>query len=72
MVCGHFCPKDHQQHLMLAEFYSKINVSDWDLSSLGLRENWENGERSRHYPYKTATWPQSQPLPNPSQRRDMT
>ena len=24
---GHFCPKDHQQHLMLAEFYSKINVS---------------------------------------------
>jgi hypothetical protein len=24
---GHFCPTDHQQHLMLAEFYSKINVS---------------------------------------------
>src|SRR5258707_9711742 len=24
---GHFCPKDHQQHLDLAAFYSKINVA---------------------------------------------
>ena len=24
---GHFCPKDHQQHLELAAFYSKIAVS---------------------------------------------
>ena len=24
---GHFCPKDHQQHLMLAEFYTKVNVA---------------------------------------------
>lgn len=24
---GHFCPKDHQQHLMLAAFYSKIVVA---------------------------------------------
>jgi len=146
---GHFCPKDHQQHLMLSEFFSKINVSytkivtistdplmelnefrssvgaqwpflsdvqrivqkdldiqeytdpthnpmiphtivlepglivykiyngywfwgrpsaedlwhdlrmvfqkvrpDWDLSAPGLRENWEKGDRSRHFPYK--------------------
>ncbi len=24
---GHFCPKDHQQHLELAAFYSKISVA---------------------------------------------
>src|SRR5690242_11212272 len=24
---GHYCPKDHQQHLALAEFYPKIAVS---------------------------------------------
>jgi peroxiredoxin len=24
---GHFCPKDHQQHLELADFYSKIAVA---------------------------------------------
>ncbi len=24
---GHFCPKDHQQHLELAAFYSRIQVS---------------------------------------------
>ncbi len=24
---GHFCPKDHQQHLELAAFYPKISVA---------------------------------------------
>src|SRR5206468_9000913 len=24
---GHYCPKDHQQHLDLAAFYTKINVA---------------------------------------------
>ncbi len=27
---------------------------DWDLSSPGLRENWETGDRSMHYSYKEA------------------
>ena len=146
---GHFCPKDHQQHLELAAFYSKIAVAytqivtiatdnlyelnefrasvgaqwtflsdigrriqkdldiqeytdsthnpmiphtlvlepglkiykiyngywfwgrpstdelrqdlravmqknrpDWDLSAPGLRENWETGDHSLHYPYQ--------------------
>jgi peroxiredoxin len=146
---GHFCPKDHQQHLELAEFYPRIAVAytqvvtistdnilalnefrmsvgaqwtflsdagrkvqkdleiqeytdphhdpmiphtlvlkpglvihsiyngywfwgrpsvedlrrdlrevtreirpDWDLSAPGLREAWESGDRSRHYPYR--------------------
>jgi peroxiredoxin len=148
---GHFCPKDHQQHLELAAFYSKIAVGytqivtistdnileanefrlsvgaqwtflsdagrhvqkdldiqeytdphhdpmiphtlvlrpglvihsiyngywfwgrpsaddlrrdlrevtreirpDWDLSAPGLRENWDAGDHSRHYPYQEA------------------
>jgi peroxiredoxin len=25
---------------------------DWDLSTPGLREAWESGDRSRHYPYR--------------------
>jgi peroxiredoxin len=27
--------------------------SDWDLTAPGLREAWEAGDRSRHYPYAT-------------------
>src|SRR5437667_360800 len=59
---GHYCPKDHQQHLELANFYSKIAVAytrvvtrkvrpDWDLSTPGLRESWE-ADKTLHYPYK--------------------
>jgi peroxiredoxin len=27
---------------------------DWDLSAPGLREAWDGGDRSRHYPYRPA------------------
>jgi hypothetical protein len=27
---------------------------DWDLTAPGLREAWESGDRSRHYPYRPA------------------
>jgi peroxiredoxin len=27
---------------------------DWDLATPGLRENWESGDRSMHYPYQHA------------------
>jgi peroxiredoxin len=27
---------------------------DWDITAPGLREEWENGDRSRHYPYPPA------------------
>jgi peroxiredoxin len=27
---------------------------DWDLSTAGLREAWDAGDRSRHYPYRAA------------------
>ena len=41
---GHYCPKEHQQHLELAANYPKI--ADWDLSTPGLREAWAAGDRS--------------------------
>jgi peroxiredoxin len=100
---GHYCPKEHQQHLELAAFYPKIAVAytqivtiatddhhtlqefrasvgagwtflsdperriqkdlaiqdlrvvtseiraGWDLSTPGLREAWEMGDRSRFH-----------------------
>ena len=27
---------------------------DWDLAAPGLRERWESGDRSHHYPYRAA------------------
>ena len=27
---------------------------DWDLSAPGIRENWDTGDHSRHYPYQPA------------------
>jgi peroxiredoxin len=30
---------------------------DWDLSTAGLRENWETGDHSGHYPYQPAKPP---------------
>jgi peroxiredoxin len=34
----------------LREVTRKIRP-DWDLSAPGLRENWEQGDKSKHYPY---------------------
>ncbi len=28
---------------------------DWDLSAPGLRENWDEGDRTQHYPYTGRT-----------------
>ncbi|MBN9387297.1 MAG: redoxin domain-containing protein [Chloroflexi bacterium] len=35
----------------LREVFQKVRP-DWDLSKPGLRENWESGDHSLHYPYK--------------------
>jgi hypothetical protein len=35
----------------LREVFQKVRP-DWDLSAPGLRENYEQGDRSRHYPYR--------------------
>jgi peroxiredoxin len=28
---------------------------DWDLAAAGLREEWDGGDHSRHYPYRSAS-----------------
>jgi hypothetical protein len=52
---GHFCPKDHQQHLELAAFYPKIAVAytkivtiSTDIRRQGVRGN--RGDRQRQSP----------------------
>lgn len=36
----------------LREVFRKVRP-DWDPTALGLRENWESGDRSMHYPYNS-------------------
>jgi peroxiredoxin len=35
----------------LREVFQKVRP-DWDLNANGLRENWEDGEKQLHFPYK--------------------
>ena len=46
---GRPSPEDLRQDLR--EVTRKIRP-DWDLSAPGLRENWEEGDKKLHYPYK--------------------
>lgn len=58
---GNYCPKEHQQHLELAAFESKIKIRpDWDLSAPGLREAWDVGDYSRFHGWDRRA-PQSMP-----------
>jgi hypothetical protein len=41
-------PEDLRQDLRVV---TQKNRPDWDLSTAGLRENWE-GDKKLHYPYK--------------------
>ena len=41
---GHFCPKDHQQHLELAEFYPRIAVSYTKIVTVSTDPLMELGE----------------------------
>ena len=74
LACGHYCPKEHQQHLDLAAFQSKIAVAwrdlraataeirpDWDLSTPGLREAWEDGDLSHFHGWDQRTAPAPAP-----------
>ena len=45
---GHYCPEELRSDLRAIT--RKIRP-DWDLSAPGLRENWERGDKSQHYPY---------------------
>lgn len=41
---GHFCPKDHQQHLELATFYSKIAVAYTQIVTISTDNILESNE----------------------------
>jgi peroxiredoxin len=41
---GHFCPKDHQQHLDLASFYTKIAVSYTQIVTIATDNQFEINE----------------------------
>jgi len=41
---GHFCPKDHQQHLDLAAFYSKIAVAYTQIVTISTDNIFESNE----------------------------
>ena len=41
---GHYCPKEHQQHLQLAGFYSQINVSYTAIATISTDEHHASQE----------------------------
>lgn len=43
-------PSDEDLWRDLREIFRKL--PDWDITAPGLRENWEEGAQSKHYPYK--------------------
>lgn len=45
-------PSPEELRRDLREVFMKVRP-DWDLSAPGLREEWEGGDRSRHYPYRS-------------------
>lgn len=47
---GRPSPEDLRQDLR--QLFMEIRP-DWDLKRPGLRENWEQGDRSLHYPYQS-------------------
>jgi peroxiredoxin len=46
-------PSTHELGQDLREVTRRIRP-DWDITAPGLREEWESGDRSRHYPYADA------------------
>jgi peroxiredoxin len=46
---GRPSPEDLRQDLRAV--FQKVR-RDWDPSAPGLRENWESGDRTLHYPYR--------------------
>jgi peroxiredoxin len=38
---GHYCPKEHQQHLELAGFYPKINVAYTQIATISTDDHYE-------------------------------
>src|SRR4051794_37769114 len=41
---GHYCPKEHQQHLQLAAFYSQINVAYTQVATISTDDQHTSQE----------------------------
>jgi peroxiredoxin len=41
---GHYCPKEHQQHLELAAFYPKINVAYTQIATISTDDHHASHE----------------------------
>src|SRR4029079_5875447 len=41
---GHYCPKEHQQHLQLAPFYPQINVAYTQIATISTDEHHTSQE----------------------------
>ena len=56
---GHFCPKDHQQHLELAAFYSRINVAYTQIATIATAPAQKTGQHPT-----LPLWPNGNPEPS--------
>jgi peroxiredoxin len=55
---GHYCPKEHQQHLQLAAFYSQINVAYTRIATIST----DDAHTSQEFRNSVgAQWPRSSP-----------
>jgi len=62
---GHYCPKEHQQHLELAGFYPKIAVAYTQIATIATDEHHELQESGR----RSAPSGRSSPTRDASSRR---
>jgi peroxiredoxin len=65
---GHYCPKEHQQHLDLASFYPKIAVSYTHVVTIST----DDTTRSRSSVLRSARSGPSYPILNGQSRRTST
>ena len=65
---GHFCPKDHQQHLELAAFYPKISVAYTQIVTIST----DNIIETREFRASVALSGRSSPTPAGRCRRTST
>ena len=64
---GHYCPKEHQQHLELAAFYPKIAVAYTQIATISTDEH----HSSRNSVPRSAPSGRSSPTPSASVQKDL-
>ena len=59
---GHYCPKEHQQHLELAEFYPKIAVAYTQIATISTDDHHTLQE------FRASVGAESTSFPTPAER----